>query len=115
MSEVTIAYNCISRTVATGDGLSPYTLHLLCVTKPCVQQKRTHTHTRLMALCSGTTRLSWYQKGKTNLDFTEARDSEETNEENSLDKVYWNVAFKTMVHDISWSQCQSVHPFVTLM
>jgi len=25
---------------------------------------------------SGTTRVSWYQKGKTNLDFTEARDSE---------------------------------------
>jgi len=25
---------------------------------------------------SGTTRVSWYQKGRTNLDFTEARDSE---------------------------------------
>jgi len=25
---------------------------------------------------SGTTRVSWYQKGKTNLDFTEGRDSE---------------------------------------
>ena len=25
---------------------------------------------------SGTTRVSWYQNGKTNLDFTEARDSE---------------------------------------
>jgi len=25
---------------------------------------------------SGTTRVSWYQKGKTNLDFSEARDSE---------------------------------------
>jgi len=25
---------------------------------------------------SGTTRVSWYQQGKTNLDFTEARDSE---------------------------------------
>jgi len=25
---------------------------------------------------SGTTRASWYQKGKTNLDFIEARDSE---------------------------------------
>ena len=32
----------------------------------------THTHTPL----SGATRVSWYQKGKTNLDFTEARDSE---------------------------------------
>jgi len=37
----------------------------------------THTHTRLTALnLSGTTRVSRYQKGKTNLDFTEARDSE---------------------------------------
>ena len=35
-----------------------------------------HTHTRLMALFSGTTQVSWYQKGKTSLDFTEARDSE---------------------------------------
>jgi len=25
---------------------------------------------------SGTTRVSWYQKGKTSLDFTEARDNE---------------------------------------
>ena len=32
-----------------------------------------HTHTRSF---SGTTRVSRYQKGKTNLDFTEARDSE---------------------------------------
>jgi len=32
----------------------------------------THTHGPF----SGTTRVSWYQKGKTNLDFTEARDSE---------------------------------------
>ena len=36
----------------------------------------THTHTRLTAPFSGTTRVSRYQKGKTNLDFTEARDSE---------------------------------------
>jgi len=35
-----------------------------------------HTHTRLMARFSVTTRVSRYQKGKTNLDFTEARDSE---------------------------------------
>jgi len=32
------------------------------------------TNTHLMALCLGLP--SWYQKGKTNLDFTEARDSE---------------------------------------
>jgi len=36
----------------------------------------THTHTRLTALCPGLPGGSWYQKGKTNLDFTEARDSE---------------------------------------
>ena len=35
----------------------------------------THTH-RLTALFSGTTRVSRYQKGKTNLDFTEAKYSE---------------------------------------
>ena len=32
-----------------------------------------HTHTHPL---SGTNRVSWYQKGKTNLDFTESRDSE---------------------------------------
>jgi len=40
---------------------------------------RTHTHTHTHT-CNGplsrTARVSWYQKGKTNLDFTEARDSE---------------------------------------
>jgi len=36
----------------------------------------THTHTHLTALVSGTTQVSQYQKGKTNLDFTETRDSE---------------------------------------
>ena len=35
----------------------------------------THTHT-FNGPFSGTTRVSQYQKGKTNLDFTEARDSE---------------------------------------
>ena len=34
-----------------------------------------HTHPFNGPL-SGTTRVSWYQKGKTNLDFTESRDSE---------------------------------------
>ena len=33
-------------------------------------------HTHLTALLPGTTRVSWYQKGKTNLDFAEATDSE---------------------------------------
>ena len=36
--------------------------------------RNTHTHTFNGPL-SGTTRVSRYQKGKTNLDFTEARDS----------------------------------------
>jgi len=35
----------------------------------------THAHP-LNGPLSGTTQASWYQKGKTNLDFTEARDSE---------------------------------------
>jgi len=36
-----------------------------------------HTHTHpFNGPFSGTTRVSRYQKGKTNLDFTEARDSE---------------------------------------
>ena len=35
-----------------------------------------HTYTRLTALFPGTTQVSRYQKGKTNLNFTEARDSE---------------------------------------
>jgi len=37
--------------------------------------RHTHTHPFNGPL-SGTTRVSWYQKGKTYLDFTEARDSE---------------------------------------
>ena len=37
----------------------------------------THTHTHpFNGPFSKTTRVSWYQKGKTNLDFTEATDSE---------------------------------------
>ena len=39
-------------------------------------QTRTHTHIHLTALFLGTTQVSQYQKGRTNLDFTEARDSE---------------------------------------
>ena len=43
-------------------------------TKKC---KNTHTHTHpFNGSLSGTTQVSRYQKGKTNLDFTEARDSE---------------------------------------
>jgi len=37
--------------------------------------KHTHTHPFKGPL-AGTTQVNWYQKDKTNLDFTEARDSE---------------------------------------
>ena len=41
-------------------------------------QYHTHTHAHpFNGPFSRTTRVSWYQKGKTNLDFTEARDSEQ--------------------------------------
>jgi len=40
---------------------------------PMSADNNTHTYTRLTALCPG---LPRYQKGKTNLDITEARDSE---------------------------------------
>ena len=40
-------------------------------------RKYTHTHTRFTyGLLSGTIQVSRYEKGKTSLDFTEARDSE---------------------------------------
>jgi len=42
---------------------------------PCYQSC-THTHTFFNGPFSGTTQVSQYQRGKTNLDFTEARDSE---------------------------------------
>jgi len=40
------------------------------------KQTSAHTHTQFNGPFSGTTQVSQYQKGKTNLDFTEARDSE---------------------------------------
>ena len=43
----------------------------------CAVDTHTHTHAHpFNGPLSGTTRVSRYQKGKTNLDFTEARDSE---------------------------------------
>jgi len=45
--------------------------------RPTFKAARTHTHThQFNGPMSGTTWVSQYQKGKTNLDFTEARDSE---------------------------------------
>jgi len=56
--------------------------HTYTIVPFCVYRKRlmgythAHTHTRLTALFSGTTQVGRYQKGKPNLDFTEAGDSE---------------------------------------
>ena len=42
-----------------------------------IKLSNTHTHTQpFIGPLSGTTQVGWSQKGKTNLDFTEARDSE---------------------------------------
>ena len=47
------------------------------LTPMCPIMVRAHTHTHTFnGPFSGTTQVSWYQKGKTNLDFTVARDSE---------------------------------------
>ena len=57
----------------------PYFSSLLLVLfVECVygEKVQTHTHTPFNCPVSGTTRVGWYQKGKTNLDFIEARDSE---------------------------------------
>jgi len=45
---------------------------------PAPERQNYYCYNCFMALwtLSGTTRVSWYQKGKTNADFTEARDSE---------------------------------------
>ena len=52
-------------------------LHSSCCQRHARTHARTHTHTHpFNGPLPGTTRVSRYQKGKTNLDFTEARDSE---------------------------------------
>jgi len=40
------------------------------------KKNNTHTHTRFSGPLSRTNQVSQYQKGKTNMDFTEARDCE---------------------------------------
>ena len=53
-----------------------YTFYLYCL---CGEYTSSHTHTHTHPFngpFSGTTQVSRYQKGKTDLDFTEARDSE---------------------------------------
>ena len=66
----TSGYDCINKcNFRSSHGLTD---------RVCVSHQHTlhtHTHTRLTALFSRTTQVSRYQKGKTNLDFTEARDS----------------------------------------
>jgi len=52
------------------------TYEINLVSLSCSTHTHTHTHTRFNGPLSGITRVSRYQKGKTNLDFTEARDSE---------------------------------------
>jgi len=51
--------------------------HFGCEKFTTLLMRRTYTHTHTHPFnghFSGTTRVGWYQKGKTNLDFTEARD-----------------------------------------
>ena len=56
-------------------------MHQLCMQQMLKQfqqhKSKLHTHTHpFNGPLSGNTRVGWYQKGKTNLDFTGARDSE---------------------------------------
>ena len=52
-------------------------LHCTALRRPVDCREHTHTHTHpFNGPFSGTTQVSRYQKGKTNLDFTEATDSE---------------------------------------
>ena len=62
----------------------------------------THTHPFNSSLC-GTTRVSRYQKGKTNLDFTEARDSEW--QWNPLGHMQVCTSFQTDNHASTSSLC----------
>ena len=59
---------------------------------------RMHTHThQFNGPLSGTTRVNQYKKGKTNLDFTEARDSEW--QWHQLDHMQVCTSFQTDNHD----------------
>jgi len=56
-----------------------YSVHWIQYQLTVTRDQGTHTHTYTHPFngpFSGTTRVSQYQKGKTNLDFTETRDSE---------------------------------------
>ena len=75
---------------------------------------RAHTHTRLTAIFSGTTQVSQYLKGKTDLDFTEARDSER--QWHQLDRMQVCASLQSDNHastpPLSFLQagCPSCHP-----
>ena len=57
--------------------LQSFLFQIQCIVLLLGGLKQTHTHTHTFnSPLSGTTRVSQYQKGKTNMDFTEARDSE---------------------------------------
>ena len=69
-----VSGHCIS--YRDGQNVRPRYEQLVALVEP-VSQTRTHTHTHpFNGPLTGTTQVSQYQKGKTNLDFTEARDSE---------------------------------------
>jgi len=74
----------------------------------------THTCTRLTAVFSGTTRVSHYQKGKTNLDFSEARDS--VWQWHQLGHIQACTSFQTdnhastPPHSLLQAGCPSCHP-----
>jgi len=92
-SRTTCAFLCVSRyqkgktsqdlNEARNDGVLGWQWHQLDHMKTICTSLWTHNHTNTSSLIhpfngllSGTTRVSRYQKGKTDLDFTEARDSE---------------------------------------
>ena len=63
-------------TAYAGSAKNTYTYYCV-ITNSYNTHTHTHTHTHTFnGTFSGTTRVRRYQKGKTNLDFTEARDSE---------------------------------------
>jgi len=74
-------------------------------------RKEEHTHA-FNSPFSGTTRVSLYQKGKTNLDFTEARDSEWQWQWHQLGHMQVCTLLQTDNHHSVFFQvgCPSCHP-----
>ena len=75
LPEFSKQYDYYAKSHAQSEKMQPSVTDVLCVCLPAGQNYEPYTHT-LNDPLSGTTRVSRYQKGKTNLDFTEARDSE---------------------------------------